>query len=832
MQRPRLLLYSLPIIAFFGHFPPAAAQSTANTQKSTETAAQEKVSLSVSPSGMLQHVPGHWATMSTSGRNLSDQDAEELVVVQVGENAKKQFARRVWIPSRSRRQSWLPVLIPENELSEQNRVDLISMRLRETNQGETFLNNAVGQPLTRRSLQLSPSGSQTGVLSRPSSHTLRMSPEVPNLLEVIHQLRDEFAIETSLPELTNYSASFLPPSSQTLDSLDQLIVIDDGFLQDTTAAARIDQWVHDGGRLWVMIDRISTQSLRTLLGESMCFTPLDRIELNQFDLDGLSPATGNKIGSSSWSSDRPATMVRGNCDADQVLCRINDWPAVFTKSVGKGEVLFTTIDAQTLANGQISMSSFRSAASNFFSPSADDENYVNLMTPVADLEIGYQIPGRTIIGSVLIAQLLLVLAAGIWLFRTRRLERLAIVIPVSVCIATAGLIWLGKHNTGAVPPRFASGQFARVVNGGSEIQMESISAVYSDQTTPLQLTASPRTNMSFQDELQSTTRLLWTDDGSSQWMNVTQPPGVVRHITSEATVRLPSKWAFHGQFTQRGFEGRFDGFDNTKCEEAIVASDSIPTLALAASDDAWLGTPGDVLSAGQFSGETILTDRLRTRQDVLRSIFANKNIRFGREPTLLFWTDALPSGLKIEAPFSVSGSALVHLPIHYRQTPPDTSIKIPSSFVRLEIAASEEGFSTLYNQRTGQWLQGRTKAQSARLNCHLPESVWPCKLSKAVIEIKLSAPSRTLQLEAFSGKEFETIYQEENPNGLIRIPLDDPKQLFVDSNGAFALRVSVSQTTAETAQANSEDRVQPKSELNDRVWQIDFLRVSFDGITT
>jgi hypothetical protein len=154
--------------------------------------------------------------------------------------------------------------------------------------------------------------------------------------------------------------------------------------------------------------------------------------------------------------------------------------------------------------------------------------------------------------------------------------------------------------------------------------------------------------------------------------------------------------------------------------------------------------------------------------------------------------------------------------------------------VRLEVAASKEGYSTLYNPRSGQWLEGRTKAQAAKLNCHVPKSVWPCELNKAVIEIKLSAPSRTLRIEAFSGKEFETIYQEENPNGLIRIPINDPKQLFVDDNGALALRVSVSKTATETvraAESNPQELVQPNSELDNRVWQIEFLRVSLSGIT-
>ncbi|QDT08505.1 hypothetical protein [Planctomycetes bacterium K23_9] len=796
--------------------------------------AKRGIAVSVNPAGMRQQVPGQWATMSVSGSNHTDQDAQESVVLQVGDDAKHQFSRKFLIPAHSRRQAWVPVKIPKVDLEAQQRIDLTSIRIGESEDVETFQANSIGEPIVKRSLMLSKPGAQVAVLSQPAPGKKPVAGDLQSVVDAIYQMRDQSDSGFDRGELVNYVGSFLPPQTQSLDSLDQLILIDEGFLYDSTAAARVGQWLRDGGRLWVMLDRMKPDSVRRLLGDQSCFSSFDRVELNQFQIDQLNRTTGHIVESSQWSSDTPVAMVRGTADADQIVCAIDGWPAAFTKVIGNGEALFTTIDVRSLVGDGVPLAAFRQVSDDFFTPKAGAQRYADVMMPLVDNEIGYQIPRRGLIAAVLGFQLLIVLAIGIWLARQKRLDRMAIVIPVTVAIASVALIWTGKRQSGSIPPTFVTGQFARVILGGTEVLVDSISAIYSDQTIELDLVALPQATMSLVETPDSPQRLQWTDDGQSRWVHLVQPPGVVRHLRSESHEQLKKPWTFQGQFTERGFEGKLDGIDFDNCSDGLVVSDSTPSLSLAKSGDSWVGASEAVLLEGQFAKESMLSERQRQRQSVLRELHDPKKKLFGRAPSLLMWTEAQPFGLEIAKPFTSRGSALVQMPIRYQRTPSATTFTVPANFVRMEVAAGDDGYSTLFNPQTGRWLEERTRAQSTGVRCYLPSSVMPCSLTKAVIEMKITAPSRTLQIDAAVGDQFETIYQQPNPSGLVRILIDDPDQLKLDAKGSLSLRIAVSSTEQELAASNSpvqSNGSQQDSAADSRVWQIDFARVTLTGKT-
>ncbi|MGB7347636.1 MAG: hypothetical protein WBD20_25660, partial [Pirellulaceae bacterium] len=565
---------------------------------------RERVAVSVTPAGMRHHVPGRWATMSVNGINNSDEDSEELVVVHLGADEHRQFARRFWIPAGARRQTWLPVAVPKVDLNEQPRIDMTSIQLKESSEGESFQANVVGQAISNRSLLLSRPGGLTAMILNPPDGNLQARSSTFNFVYAIHAFRDSSRLALDTSELVNYSAKFLPPNKQALDTLDHLVIVGDEFLRDSTAATRIMQWLRDGGRLWIMIDQMKPESLDQLLGDANCFAELDRVELNEFNIDQINDNTGESIASNEWSSDSPVELVRGIADADQMLCRIEGWPAVFFKAVGNGEILFTTVNIGALIEDEGPVTSFRAATSNFFSPRSPVIRTADVMTSLVDHEIGYRIPRRGTIAAVLGLQLLLVLGAGVWLWKQRRLDRLALVIPVSAAAATLFLVWMGRQNVGSVDPTFAVGQIVRVNATGSEAWVDSMAAVYSDTSGSLELSASPQTTMSLDDKV--TSRLLWTDDGKSQWMHLAQPPGVVRHVSSDSQVRLSNPWTFKGQFTDRGFEGHLNGIKTSQSQDALVVSSSSPSLALANENGTWVGTPANVLLTGQFASQSLL----------------------------------------------------------------------------------------------------------------------------------------------------------------------------------------------------------------------------------
>ena len=166
---------------------------------------------------------------------------------------------------------------------------------------------------------------------------------------------------------------------------------------------------------------------------------------------------------------------------------------------------------------------------------------------------------------------------------------------------------------------------------------------------------------------------------------------------------------------------------------------------------------------------------------------------------------------------------------------------MPANFMRLELNAGDAGYSALFNPRTGQWLEDMTKANSAALNCLVPDSLLPCKLNSASVEIKLTAPSRTLEIKGMSNGEFVTLFEKKNPNGLIQLTLDQPEQLQLN-NGALTFLIGVSPTDEERVSGVGEVRQirpsdTPRTQIaasneqgSESVWGIEFFRVSVSGV--
>ena len=79
-------------------------------------------------------------------------------------------------------------------------------------------------------------------------------------------------------------------------------------------------------------------------------------------------------------------------------------------------------------------------------------------------QIGYRIPNRNTAVTVLGLNCVGLLVAGVWLARQRRLERLAIVVPVITGLAAAVFLAIGGLNAGSVPPTVVSTQVIRLAS--------------------------------------------------------------------------------------------------------------------------------------------------------------------------------------------------------------------------------------------------------------------------------------------------------------------------------------------------------------------------------
>ncbi len=817
-----------------------AQESPEPTEESTTDVTQQEVTIGLTPAGVQRQVAGRWATLAVNGTNRSSQDVEETSIVMVGDQSGLQYARRIWIPAGTRRQAWLPIQIPSDLYPEQVQIPMTSIHLKESDGGEGFQANSVGMPTSKRSLLLSWEDSRAAVILEqinPNPEALRLAEK---LSKTIYAGRDATVPNTQDLGLAQLSGLFLPPTANPLDSLDQIVIANDRLLNDTVAVARLRAWLQLGGRIWIMADQLDPDSVQALLGDAVCYSVVDRVQLNDFELEQIGMPLANSNPTETWSSETPVEMVRVLIDTPDVHSRVDGWPAAFWMQVGQGEVLFTTLEAQGWLQGDEPTEALRSLSSRFFVKRLDPPQHTEELATYLSKEIGYQIPGRGVIATLLGAHILVVLVAGIWLARRHELQYMGYLIPAAAILATLSLVAVGNRQTTAVPSTIATGQIVHAVADSSQVQVESVAAIYSQETRPLPITSSAVSVTQLGDDQSSgeVKRILWDDSGKSEWLFVEQRQSKVQHAETNAIVNLPDAWSVRGRFTPNGLEGQIVGLDPGKCQDAVVVSSANPSLAIKLDPNSgtFVGGLNDVLLPDQFYDSTLISDVQQDRQALTRELHDSDATFFPRQPSLLFWTDPVDAGANFGDGFVRRGWALASVPLRIERLNPGSEFKVPASFLQLESHVGAKGPSTVFNPDTGRWLDSMNKPSESELRCVVPRPLLPCQLRRCQVVMKVTAPGRTVEVKGMVGGQYQTLYRVESPAGRVEFEINDPDALSLDAGGGFLISISVSETEQEKLDQQQpaeagEEPTAAYAKISRSTWAIDYVHLNVEGTT-
>ncbi len=796
--------------------------------------------VTVANAGSSRHVAGRWSTLSVNGLNKTSEDAEEMSVVTVGDESSLQYGRRLWIPAGSKRQSWLAVQIPDDVLrsggsptsTPEIYAELTMMQLRETERGEEFKANAVGMPKGKRRLLLSSEAYRTGTILSPRINTRDAEYQAGVISKTLYAVSDSQRSGAQDLGMVDLNRGFIPPTSKPLDPLDQLIIANDAVLADTVGVRRIRSWLNNGGRLWIMVDRISPESVQKLIGDAMCYSVVDEVELNDFQIRVRAQHSSSQDVFTDMTFDNSIRMSRVVVDTEDVVCDVDGWPAAFWKPVGEGEVLFTTLGARGwLLDAKISPP-LKALASRFFVSKLDPPEYVAEVSQVLDGEIGYKIPSRGNVALVLLMQIFAVVVGGCLLMYHKQLQGLAVLVPVSALTAMVVLVAMGRLNTSKVPSTIATGQIVRTTPDSATAGVSSVAAIYSqeERALPISSGGDSTTYLVGQDD-GAPKRIVWDDAGDARWYFVNQPPGVVQHVESEAVVEIDEPWNAIGKFTPEGFQVRTDGLDPGVCEDSFVATVGTPDLALVVSEKADQDYVGaGVLGAGRFIASSVFSERQQKRQGLLRDLSGGDLDFFSEEPALVTWTKPLGIGLDFGEGYERVGWSLVTMPLRFEKTPPGTSFKVPPTFVRQGSLLGSLG-STFFNATTGKWLDGLVKPGDVGVRFSVPQSVMPCDLAEARIDLNIKAPGRTVAIKGFVDGEFKKLYEFASPIGAVQYSITDPNALLLDEEGGLRVMISVSESDEQKAAA-ALAKTSGKSEAGPlrNTWGIESLQVSFEGV--
>jgi hypothetical protein len=535
--------------------------------------------------------------------------------------------------------------------------------------------------------------------------------------------------------------------------------------------------------------------------------------------------------------------------------------------VGAGEILYFALGARGWLPAPIPPSEasepvhsdplYRQAtvlkvlAEDFFVPRPHEPAMAEtLQTQLPEL-IGYKIPSRSIAAGLLGMNCLGLVVAGWWCGRRSRLDWLAWILPVAAVATTAAFLVIGRWNSRSIPPTVAFTQLVRVYPTTGKAAVSGMAAMYQQATTPWQISSAPggfiRPVGKAMDG--SVARLIWNDDDRGEWRNVSLPGGSVQFATFQQSLSLQPPFEAIARFGPEGIEGRYTTGTLGPPTDMVIANPPAPPLAVQLRQDgSFVARPDDVLPAGQFIADQLLSDAGRRHQDVYRKLLdPTDDTGFPQGPTLLGWSPAITSGLGFPEPSRLAGSAVFGVPLRFERTARGQPFTVPATMIRIQLAVNKSGQSMTYNARTGEWIKAVATASQSRLRFGLPPQVLPCQLTRATLTIKLNAPSRTLSVATIRGEEDQVFQRVDNPNGVYTFVLDQPDQLVLDAEGCLLLTIAVSESEQEREarsrfagprrsaakapgeEAFSRDDTDMQSSFS--TWQIDYARLAVQGIT-
>ena len=783
------------------------------------------------PAGVGHYSPQRWASVAADVTNRANESREVVVATYFVEDPNTQYGRRIWLPPKSRRRTSF-LLMPPGEVAPSNGRYEIKTMVVDSTDGGTMLRADDGRMLDGRFL--------------PADKR----PIVTKLISDLDEDADEAVIELSMAAriatgrsrlVSEYQDEFLPAIGLGMQGMDQLILSGDRITDDLAGLTAVRQWLHAGGRLWIMLDQLQPETVTLLLGESFEGQFIDRVGLTELLLERVSDESAFPNGEVRVFEE-PVDFVRVIVDGAQVSYSVNGWPAAFWQKFGHGEVLFTTLGPHgwmrlwtpsdpksknpQFVSKFVPTKPMRALADRFFQRRRPPPVEPDQLEPILTEQIGYRIVSRGTAAAVLGSFCGGVLIAGIVLIRRGRLELLGWLGPAVAALAALVIGLMGASSKRGVPNTLAELQFVQTVPGTDDLHVTGLASLYFRDSSKEVIGATqggvfvPDTG----EARGNVSRMLWTDLDCWRWENLTLPPGA-RTASFEFMAKSSTPVQASGRFGPGGFDGRVETDFVEDLSDVIIGTPSRESLAVSINHDGTFSASNDnVLPPRQFIADTLLSDKQRRRQDVYRLLMplASEQL-YPDQPTLLAWAGAVTSGFRFPEQTRKLGSSLFAIPLSIERTPPGTRVTIPSPFLPYRTDRTMVS-SSLYVNRTGEWVERQTSGKTW-LRIQLPEEILPIRLDRVTVIVRIRGPVTRLEIAAERDGETVVLTGQTSPVGSVELEIDDTDQLLIDREGGIKLGVVV---TVPSANAATNENLDAGS-IN--LWKIDSLRVEAEGET-
>jgi hypothetical protein len=499
------------------------------------------------------------------------------------------------------------------------------------------------------------------------------------------------------------------------------------------------------------------------------------------------------------------------------------WPAWFTRPVGRGKILFTTLAPRGWYRPQ-----------NPRDPSpalivAGDQLRVRSAEPpplaafesMLTQEIGYSVVGR---GTVLM--IFALLAVGVFgLTALRPWSHKAVLgwaapaaVPTAALVVAGVFLAVGESARRAASPTVAFAQVIDAVAGTDEATIQGVLAVYHPDPGPIDLGATK--GGFFGIDLAGiegqTRRLVMTDMDAWRWENLALPAGV-RFAPLQFTARRAAPLDAVARFGPGGITGTVAANGIENLADGLVTAPGTRNLAIrfGAGTDFSAGS-ANALPTGQFLAGTLLSDRQQQRQEIYRHFLRRSAVEsLSDRPRLMAWSDPVDMPFRLPKEARRVGTALLSVPLRFERSEPGTRVTIPGTFVPSWRVVED---------RLARPTAESTQAAEQHLRFQLPAVVLPLKVERARLVAKIDAHARRVTVAGQADGAFVELHRQENPLGAIQVDITDERFLHLDPDGGLHLSLNISDALQERAAHSPTDDGPPK-------WTIEYIELEVSGKT-
>jgi hypothetical protein len=803
----------------------------------------------VVPDGVRTSATESWGRYDFELTNGSNTDRRARVLAFFVNQPDVQYGRDIWVPAHSTLSTWL-LVGPATEQSPLTTRAIQMLLYDRTDGQDRLVLPRGGERIRSRSVMYRKREPFTAMLRDevPEESPYGRLPQPDSAADEALTFVRTFRYARRLSEFVQVvQSASLPATAEAFDGVDHLVLASGRIAADPAGMRAVRHWLQRGGRLWVMLELVDPELLAPLLGDVLDFQVVDRVSLTTLKIEttagfgGSSQGPGSKPDADApvpkqvadvQEHERPVEFVRVLLPPqERPRHTVNGWPAWFTRQVGRGTVVFTTLgprawyergrptDPPIPRDPMVEL-----AAAVHPSPEEDPFRIEAFQAPLIE-EIGYSVVSRGWVGLIFGAFLLSALVLGMAVRRSRRPELLGWLVPAAALAAAAAFLILGEASRRAAAPTVAVAQIVDADSGTEEASLRGLLLAYRPDSGPAQIGAGQgglfdldMTGISGQ-----TRRFVLTDRDSWHWENLALPAGV-RSAPFRYTAPIDKPITAVAHFGPEGIEGKLTAGPFKGLGDALLCTPSGRYVAVRFSDPAgsdagstlhtWAfkATDNDILPKGQFLARgALLSDKQQQRQELYREFLKQPDAgQLAGRNVLLAWADPIDMGFTLAPEARLTGTALLIVPLRLERPPAGSVVTIPGPLI-------------LYQRvlERGSIRPPRDWASNIGMDMHLrfqlPASVLPLKVERARLSAKISAPGRRVTVAGWSDNRLVQVYRVESP--LNPIHLDISRDLLhLDDEGGLHLNVTLSDVLQGASKRGA-----------DAKWTIEYLELQVIG---